>query len=1153
MPIPGRVVVLVVLALWAASLAHADDLSPAVDLAEVQGLEKFPGDAAAKARLAAQGFVVLPRYHKQIFSPYIGGPLPYYVTVDSAHHTYHVLFEKALKDVERALSAQVRRLVRGLHGEVAAAKPPAASPWEEGHALAFGYLAVAERLLSGEGGIAVAASPLASKVAAEVELVLGAGGPATSPLFGVTEDYALYRPRGFYAGDVNLEAYFRAVTWLGRRGFRVVDRQETAAAILLVRALDESEELRETHRRVASILDDLVGPPDDLTVEEYTQSLDAAGQADLEEVRAALSKLRAPEINAQVLPPDAWRNFREETKGLRLLPSRRLPDAWLFQRLNEQDPEHRLPSGLEVALALGSTRAGVHLAAEGAFGVRTAANVRSNLPGFRARAVGTHYGHTLDAAALLFDETRPLLGGGAAIDLAAGAVGFPKPLLSSPGWHDRLLTTGLSAWTSLRHAWVLHAKRTESSLGMTSDPTGVVEPAPRFYAALAELARALVARADSSGAFATDVRQEVAALLPALEKPSHAHTHEDYAVLQGVEDALGDLYFEARYDDPETFPADAAKRLRAWLEEGAELDEAHRAFLDALGAPASRANLLAFAALMDELVAIAEHELQGKNLDQSEVMRIQDYGKEIARLMGYDGNSYLTPVEQMGLVVDVGGDPEIGIHREVAVGAPMELYVVLPVEGAAPRLFQGGVYSAYEFDAPAPLTDAEWQRRVATRAVPPLPAWTSSYVASPDLEAVLSRLEAGEIVDEVESLFDPRIGRALLAQVEAGKQDSSEADRRLGWLMDRLLAYAATDLRGRIGDAYVHWLLYGRDAAGTHADRRAAAGLASLPAPLPHERLLRLLLEPPEGASPAARERIVRALLWMDEPPRLAKLEPLLVHSDAAVRRVAIRLLSRMLRPPARGEEPAVVARLTKLLQSEPDEDTRLAALDALEHQPRHIGKEQAPVLLPLLRDPDPSIRGVAAVLLGWTGAGEAAEALLACLDDTDPRVRGEAAEALGKTLRARDAKDPVVGRSLATLEAQARLGPWIVTAGCLDGLVAYGGEAAAKALESIATDARLRVNVRDSAVDSLGELDEVALPALYRLCFDDTVVEDAEGDEHWRLCHAALFALDKILQGRFGTRGSRVFQEMPSDFEPALTKARAEARAKGYGPTESK
>ncbi|MDJ0523166.1 MAG: hypothetical protein QNJ90_13940, partial [Planctomycetota bacterium] len=69
-----------------------EDPAPAVALDQVDDGEHFPGDAPARAMLERQGFVVLPRFHKQIFSPYIGGKLPYYVTVDSAHRTYHVIF-----------------------------------------------------------------------------------------------------------------------------------------------------------------------------------------------------------------------------------------------------------------------------------------------------------------------------------------------------------------------------------------------------------------------------------------------------------------------------------------------------------------------------------------------------------------------------------------------------------------------------------------------------------------------------------------------------------------------------------------------------------------------------------------------------------------------------------------------------------------------------------------------------------------------------------------------------------------------------------------------------------------------------------------------------------------------------------------------------
>ena len=97
-----RLIALVTLAIVAGGglRSHADDSR--LDLAQVAGADEFPGGTRAREVLASEGFVVLPRYHKQIFSPYIGGPLPHYVTCDSAHYTYQVLFEGGLTDVERA-------------------------------------------------------------------------------------------------------------------------------------------------------------------------------------------------------------------------------------------------------------------------------------------------------------------------------------------------------------------------------------------------------------------------------------------------------------------------------------------------------------------------------------------------------------------------------------------------------------------------------------------------------------------------------------------------------------------------------------------------------------------------------------------------------------------------------------------------------------------------------------------------------------------------------------------------------------------------------------------------------------------------------------------------------------------------------------------
>ena len=62
------------------------------DLSKVRGIEVIPREEHIRARLAANGFVVLPREHRQIFGPYAefvrDGPyIPPFVTVDSAVRT----------------------------------------------------------------------------------------------------------------------------------------------------------------------------------------------------------------------------------------------------------------------------------------------------------------------------------------------------------------------------------------------------------------------------------------------------------------------------------------------------------------------------------------------------------------------------------------------------------------------------------------------------------------------------------------------------------------------------------------------------------------------------------------------------------------------------------------------------------------------------------------------------------------------------------------------------------------------------------------------------------------------------------------------------------------------------------------------------------
>ena len=68
----------------------------------VQGLDKFDGSTAAWHLLETNGFVVSGPAFKQIFEPYLDDSIPVFITTDSAWHTYHILLNKGIRELESA-------------------------------------------------------------------------------------------------------------------------------------------------------------------------------------------------------------------------------------------------------------------------------------------------------------------------------------------------------------------------------------------------------------------------------------------------------------------------------------------------------------------------------------------------------------------------------------------------------------------------------------------------------------------------------------------------------------------------------------------------------------------------------------------------------------------------------------------------------------------------------------------------------------------------------------------------------------------------------------------------------------------------------------------------------------------------------------------
>ena len=206
---------------------------PDYDLANVQGVEYFAGSTAARELLRKNGFVVSDPFYKQIFAPYIGNPLPIFITTDSAWHTYHVLLEEAVKQLEET---QARRLVQFSRQLWEAAEAQAARGDPD-----FADLAAYARL-----GLALQDAGPAAKLPAPQQKLLATlrsgVGEVAAPV-GFPLAAANFRAASFYSQSGALADYFAARQWYATVLFRLSDSRETRLALKLAALIQERPEL----------------------------------------------------------------------------------------------------------------------------------------------------------------------------------------------------------------------------------------------------------------------------------------------------------------------------------------------------------------------------------------------------------------------------------------------------------------------------------------------------------------------------------------------------------------------------------------------------------------------------------------------------------------------------------------------------------------------------------------------------------------------------------------------------------------------------------------------------------------------------------------------------------------------------------------------
>lgn len=620
------------------------------DFSDVINMDSFYFNDLQLDRLRGNGFLVMRETGREFFEVYEQNRyslVPNFVTVDSMTHTYHLYFAFLLRTTERDYLAQMMRNLTGLllRASEAQLEVLRGSDWEAAARRNVGFLSVASQLMGTGDPVP---GDVQAEVQAEVDLVRGAGGLAVSPLFGGDEDYSQYAPRGYYEGNPDLEAYFRAMMWYGRRNFLQKDETLDRGALLLTLALAQDPEALDLWSAVYTVTSFFAGASDDNGYYEYRALLDQAYGGvprvqDLAENTAAwdvyhelTAELPAPRINSiPVVDVGTEADHLDEGRGFRLMGQRFSLDESIFTRLtynrvgeNPEGGKRLLPNGLDVPAAFGSDAA---LGLLEDMGATAYAGYPEHLEALRAEvaeAPAETWLTSLYSQWLLM--LRPLT--------AAHGEGYP-PFMQSDAWARKDLQSFLGSYAELKHDTILYAKQMMAEGGGGGldprDDRGYVEPEPELFARLASLVEATIAGLSGYG-------------------------------LLGEADAQN---------------------------------------LGILRELAARLEAIARKELVNELPTDEEFELI-----RSFGVQIEHFWQEVHKNDVAEGE-YLTTFEfPSAIVADVASDPN-GQVLEVGTGEVSTIYAVVPVDGVL-RLASGSVYSYYEFPWPMSdrLTDSAWLR-----------------------------------------------------------------------------------------------------------------------------------------------------------------------------------------------------------------------------------------------------------------------------------------------------------------------------------------------------------------------------------------------------------------------------------------------------------
>ena len=485
---------------FAGSLGYAPLGAAGLDLIQKSPLSL---GTAEQTVLGKHGFVVsenrrFPSFVYGYQTLYLAD-LPVYVSADSILYAIHQSYDALLMRIEMAaLLPTLERLLGKMRSELSQGSGAALGATARRDADL--YLAVATSLLAGKP-----AAPVAGANGAEVKTLFdkatAAEGEEQLALFDALRhlDFSQFKPRGHYTESEELQRYFRAMIWLGRIDFRILETQSDHSQIFHRRQLEGAYALRSLMsaesladwKRIDDTIGAFVGEHDSMVVPELDALLSdlglagAAGLGTLGDAAIAQAVVQGgygtQRISSHIMINGLGAGTMPLSSTFLLFGQRYVIDSHVFSnvvydRVQKGTQFRMMPSPLDAAFAaLGNDQAGLLLAPE-----LQQWKYAPDLASMRVTADAHPAEYWQANLYNLWLGTLRSLGPSAAVADPAKA-GLPS-VAGTEAWGRRLLNTQLASWAELRHDTILYAKQSYTGGSSCEFPDAYVEPYPEFFA-----------------------------------------------------------------------------------------------------------------------------------------------------------------------------------------------------------------------------------------------------------------------------------------------------------------------------------------------------------------------------------------------------------------------------------------------------------------------------------------------------------------------------------------------------------------------------------------------------------------------------------------------------------------------------------------------